>query len=185
MLNVLSNNSVFFQERKIAKSLYQVIGASLLIALCAQISIPLPYTPVPLTCQTFAIMLIGTCLGSKKGLLAVLAYLLEGIMGLPFFSNGAAGPLVVLGAKGGYFLGFFFQVYLAGLIADRKMNPSSFKAISLLLLSAVVQMGFGTLWLSFYFGLHTAFLLGFCPFIGGEFVKALTIGTFSKAIKWK
>src|SRR5919206_2623482 len=85
-----------------ARTVVLVIGFSLLTALAAQVVVPLPWTPVPLTGQTFAVLLTGALLGPRLGALAMLAYLAEGAAGLPFFRGGAAGVGHLAGAKGGY-----------------------------------------------------------------------------------
>ena len=79
---------------------------SMLVALTAQISIPLPFSPVPVTGQTLAVLLIGALLGSRRGALSLVAYLLAGLIGLPVFASGAAGPAYIMGPTGGYLVGF-------------------------------------------------------------------------------
>ncbi|MGO9412364.1 MAG: biotin transporter BioY, partial [Spirochaetia bacterium] len=83
-----------------------VAGFSLIIAVSAQVSIPLPFTPVPVTLQTFAVVLTGALLGSRRGAAAIVAYLAEGLAGLPVFSLGRAGFAHLLGPTGGYLVGF-------------------------------------------------------------------------------
>jgi len=160
--------SSFSFNRKFVLSALQILGASLFIALCAQIRIPLPFGFVPFTCQTFAVMLVGAALGSRKGLFAVLAYLTEGALGLPFFANGC-----LLSVTGGYLLGFAFQAYLVGWFAERQQ-----KGLSLLLgmcLASAVQLGLGALWLSSFVGPQMAFTIGFYPFILIELAKAVMV----------
>lgn len=80
-----------------------ILGASLLIALISQIMVRLPFSPVPITGQTFAVLLVGATLGSRRGALAVLAYLVEGLIGLPVFAGGGAGLAYLRGPTGGFF----------------------------------------------------------------------------------
>lgn len=153
----------------------QVLAASLLIALSAKISIPLYFSPVPLTGQTFAIMFIGATLGSRKGMLSVLAYLVEGSLGLPVFANGGLGLMSLFGPTGGYLLGFVCQAYLVGLFFERKTSFNASKILLVLAATSFIQLSLGVLWLSFFVGLQSAVILGFYPFVLGEAVKAVAL----------
>src|SRR5262249_44367552 len=125
----------------------QVLGASLLLALCANIYIPLYFTPVPLTMQTFAIMLIGATLGSRKAAASVCLYLTQGLLGLPVFAGA------IMGYDIGYLAGFVLQAYMVGWAVERMKACDPNKMMSLLLLSCALQLGIGALWLSAYVGL--------------------------------
>src|SRR5689334_20832837 len=92
---------------------------SALIALSARVAIPLPFSPVPVTGQTFAVLLVGAALGRRRGAAAVIAYLAEGAAGLPVFAGPNAGPAVLLGPTGGYLFGFIPGAWLCGLLAER------------------------------------------------------------------
>src|SRR6202023_1336711 len=88
---------------EVARQAALVVGASLFVALCARISIPLPFTPVPLTVQNFGVLLVGLLLGSRRGFAALILYLAEGAMGMPVFSPlGPGGVAQILGVTGGY-----------------------------------------------------------------------------------
>lgn len=105
-------------ERRLAH-LYDavlIVGGSLVMALCAQIAIGYP---VPITGQTFAVLMIGALLGSRRGALCVLTYLAEGLAGLPVFAQGRAGLADLLGPTGGYLVGFVFAAYVVGALSDR------------------------------------------------------------------
>src|SRR5262245_9948526 len=95
-----------------------VVTASLLTAAAAQIEIRLPWTPVPITGQTFAVLLSGTVLGARRAFLAQCFYLLEGAVGLPFFAGGAAGVAKILGSTGGYLIAFPFAAVMTGALAE-------------------------------------------------------------------
>lgn len=166
-----SAQSVFF-------TIVQILGASLFLAFCSQISIPLYFTPVPFSGQTFGIMLIGATMGSHKGLLSVLAYLAEGSLGLPVFACGGSGLMSLFGPTGGYFLGFIFQVYLVGSFVERQVGFQSTKILMFLLLSCALQLGLGVLWLSRFVGFESAIIMGLCPFFLGETIKALCISGY-------
>src|ERR1700690_393321 len=97
-----------------------VIGASLLVALCARLTLPLPFTPVPLTLQNFGVLLVGLTLGSRRGFAALLLYLVEGASGMPVFNPaGPGGVAQLMGATGGFLLAYPFVAWLAGWIMER------------------------------------------------------------------
>ena len=92
-----------------------VLGASLLIALAAQVAIPLPFSPVPVTGQTYAVLVVGAALGSRLGALSVALYVAEGVLGLPVFApGGAPGIARLLGPTGGYLVGFVGAAFVVG-----------------------------------------------------------------------
>ena len=160
---------------------FQVVLASLAIGLLAQVSIPLYFSPVPLTGQTLGIMLVAALLGSRKGTLAVLCYLFEGAMGLPVFAGGAFGLAHLIGPTGGYFFGFIAQSFLIGQAFERRKKSNSPFTFAVSLLSAsLVQLSAGTLWLSFYLGLKTALLVGLLPFIPVEALKTALLASSLK-----
>src|SRR3979411_2614986 len=103
-----------------ARQVALVVGASLFVALCAQITIPLPFTPVPLTVQNFGVLLVGMLLGSKRGFAALLLYLAEGAIGLPVFNPIGPGGLVrLMGATGGFLLAYPLVAGFTGFIMER------------------------------------------------------------------
>src|SRR3990170_4107237 len=101
------------------RDLALVIGASLFVAAAAQISVPLWFTPVPITGQTLGVLLTGAALGSRRGALALLLYLIEGAIGLPVFAGGAAGFARILGPTGGYLLALPLAAGIVGSLAER------------------------------------------------------------------
>lgn len=157
---------------------FQIVAASFFIGLCAQIQVPLYFTPVPLTGQTFAVMLIGAVMGSRKGALTVLLYLTEGFAGLPVFAGGGFGILNLIGPKGGYLLGWVVQAYLVGYFLERSNSFDCRKVTSVLLFSCVVQLGMGAMWLSQFVGVQNVLMMGVYPFIPGEVIKSLAIVTY-------
>ena len=167
-----------FKKRAVV-SVLQVVFASLIIGLAAQIRIPLFFTPVPITCQTFAVMLAGALLGSKKGAFSVLLYLVEGCVGLPVFSNASFGIACLFGPTGGYLVGFVVQAYLIGKFLERR-ELGAFKTLAILLFSCIIQMGIGVLWLAHFVGLQNVMVMGFYPFIPGEAFKAFAVMSFLK-----
>ena len=169
--------------KQILLSALQIFGASLFIALCAQIQIPLYFTPIPLTGQTFAIMLIAATMGSRKGALSVMAYIAEAAFGLPVLTGGGFGLTLLVGASGGYLVGFMLQAYLIGWCVEKQRVFSSSKTLLILLSSCAMQLGLGALWLSHYVGLDNALLFGVMPFVAGEVLKALAVTASLKASK--
>jgi biotin transport system substrate-specific component len=148
-----------------------IAGSSLAIGLCAQVAIPLPFTPVPVTLQTLAVLLVGCALGSGRGALAVLAYLGEGFAGLPVFSGGRAGVTHLLGPTGGYLLGFIAAAYLVGLLAERGALRHAVGILLSLIAGNIVLYIPGVLWLGVYAGMDKALSLGMAPFLAGDAAK--------------
>lgn len=147
--------------------------ASLVIAGAAQVAIPLPFTPVPLTGQTFGVLLTGMALGSRRGALAVALYLLEGALGLPVFAGGAAGLVKLLGPTGGYLAAFPLAAFVAGLLAERGWDRKPGTTVVGMLLASAVIFLLGALWLArFVGGLGPAVVQGVLPFLPGDLVKA-------------
>ncbi|MBA2369162.1 MAG: biotin transporter BioY [Candidatus Protochlamydia sp.] len=161
-------------------SAFQILGASLFLALCAQIRIPLYFSPVPLTGQTFGVLFIGVTMGSRKGLLSVLTYLLEGSLGLPVFAGGSLGIMSLLGTNGGYLIGFIFQVFLVGSFVERQTDFHAVKTITTLLFACALQLGLGVVWLSAFVGFETALMMGLYPFLCGELVKSMGVAAYIK-----
>lgn len=155
-----------------------VIGGSLLIALAAQVAIPLPFSPVPLTGQTLAVLLVGALLGSRRGSLAVITYLAEGFVGLPVFAGGAAGLARLAGPTGGYLIGFVLAAYVVGLLAERGWDRRFGTTAAAMILGNLVIYACGAVWLAFYVGsLAKALSLGVVPFIPGDILKTLLAAT--------
>ncbi len=124
-----------------------VIGASIFVALCARITIPLPFTPVPLTLQNFGVLLVGLTLGSRRGFAALALYLVEGALGAPVFNpTGPGGVAQLLGPTGGYLLAYPVVAGLAGLIAERGKRTFPRLAVASLL-GEIVLFAAGLSWL--------------------------------------
>ncbi len=142
------------------------------VAACAQVAIPLPFTPVPITGQTFAVLFTGAVLGSRRGALALLLYLAEGALGLPVFAGGAAGVARFLGPTGGYLIAYPIAAGLVGWLAERGWDRRPYGAALAMFLGSQVIFVLGVLWLSrFVGGLWPAFLQGMVPFLPGDVVK--------------
>lgn len=144
---------------------------SFLIALCAMIRIPLPFTPVPITLQTFAVMLIGGALGRRYGTLSVLFYLAESLIGLPVLSGGTSNPLALFSPVGGYLIGFAVQAYLTGWFVERTLTYGKGVVFLGIFAASIVQLVLGALVLGFYVGHTHAIYMGVIPFLIGDYLK--------------
>jgi len=148
------------------------LGAALLAA-SAQVSIALPFTPVPITGQTFAVLLVGDSLGSVRGASSALLYVLLGVAGAPVYAHGAAGFAVITGASGGYLVSYPFASALTGWLAERRWDRRFSSAIGAMLTGNVLIYLFGLPWLSVVLGtgLEKTLELGLYPFVPGDTFK--------------
>jgi biotin transport system substrate-specific component len=148
-----------------------VVSASVVIALASQIAIRLPFTPVPMTMQPLAVLLVGITLGSTRGAAAAALYLLEGFSGLPVFAEGHGGPLWLAGPTAGYLFSYPFAAFLAGWFSQRGWGSTRVRAIAGMLVAlGVIYLG-GWSWLAAFIGSHAAWLGGVRPFILADIVK--------------
>src|SRR5829696_3938407 len=131
-----------------AADMLLVVGASLLIAIAAQVAIPLPFTPVPLTLQPLAVIFVGVALGSTRGAAAAALYLLEGFAGLPVFASGHGGAAMLIAPSAGYLYSYPLAAFAAGFVSERGWGSSTTRAISGMLLAlSVIYLG-GWSWLA-------------------------------------
>jgi biotin transport system substrate-specific component len=154
----------------IARSLALVVAFSLLTALAAQVVIPLPL--VPITGQTFAVLLTGALLGSRLGALAMIAYLIEGASGLPFFYAGGSGlQHLLLSQTSGYLLAYPVAAFVVGLLSERGWDRRFLTAAAAMALGSVVILLGGWAWLARFVGPAAAFGAGVAPFLIGDLIK--------------
>jgi biotin transport system substrate-specific component len=146
----------------------------LFTALLAQVAVPVPGSPVPITGQTLAVVLTAASLGPVRGTAVQVVYILAGMVGLPFYSDASGGVDVVLGATGGYLIGFIPAAYLIGLAARRGADRTVLKALPLFAAGQAVIFAVGVPWLAVTAGMTASQALeaGFYPFILGGIVKA-------------
>ncbi len=168
----MTMDSVLVPETQGAASAAVVVGMALLIALCAQIEIPLPFTPVPLSGSTLGVLYAGALLGTRRGAASVALYLLLGAIGLPFFAGGAAGWHHFFGATGGYLVGFLPAAWVAGRLSERGWDKSPLTAFAQMLVGSLVVFAFGLAVLSFYVPAPELLTKGFYPFVLGDLAKA-------------
>ena len=167
------------QNYKILRNFLIIIIGSLLLTISAKIKIP--FYPVPMTMQTFVVLMLGISLGPKLGVAAVVLYLLEGIVGIPVFSNSpekGVGLIYFTGPTMGYLIGFIFACFLCG---HFKMNTNLVLVFIKLIISVSVIYLLGILWLGSLIGWDKPiFSLGVKPFILAEFFKILLLTLITK-----
>jgi biotin transport system substrate-specific component len=159
---------------KATRRLVGIVIFIILTSLAAFVRIPLPFTPVPITLQTFFVLLSGLCLGSRLGFLSQCGYVFLGTAGLSVFTGSGSGLLYLFGPTGGYLVGFTVASFLAGRLARSRHNnlPSIFIKLCL---ADFVLLACGATWLKFLLGcsLAQALLIGFLPFLAGDLFKIL------------
>jgi biotin transport system substrate-specific component len=167
-----------------AKQSAIVIGASAVIAVCARLVLPLPFTPVPLTLANFGVLLVGLSLGSKRGFAAAALYLSWGAMGLPVFSPAGVGGLAQLfGPTGGYLLVYPVVAFLAGWLAERGA-PSFLRNLLAGSIAEVVLFASGTAWLQVLTGSwQKAFAFGLAPFLFAEVIKVMVAAAAARKLQ--
>lgn len=161
------------------QTLLKAVMGSILIALCAQISIPLPFTPVPLTGHVLAILFLGGTLGSKQAAACTILYLLEATAGLPVLACGTVNPMALVGPRGGYLLAMPVMAYIAGKASVEKSPLYNF---AILISACFLVLILGSCALANFVGWRNAFPMGMYPFIAGDALKSLLI-TFYLAKK--
>lgn len=151
-----------------------VVGGSLVVALCARITIPIPGTPVPLTVQNFGVLLVGLMLGSRRGFAALALYLAEGAMGMPVFSPGGAGGIAqMLGVTGGFLLAYPLVAWLAGFVMERGRKNFARAALAGLL-GEILLFTSGLTWLAVLtHSITQAFRWGLYWFLFAEIIKVM------------
>jgi biotin transport system substrate-specific component len=155
-----------------------VVGFALLTAAAAQVTVPLPWTPVPVSGQTFAVLLAGAALGWRAGAASQLLYVVLGAIGLPFYSGGASGWTFLSGATGGYLVGFVVAAALVGLLAERRQDRSVVTSVPAMLAGTAVIYLFGVTWLAHVLGTDAvgAMEKGLLPFVIGDMLKLVAAG---------
>lgn len=166
-------------ERPFATDVALVLGWSLLIGLCAKISVPLPFTPIPIQTQSILVFLGAALFGSKRATLATIAFVAQGAAGLPVFAGGAAGLAVLMGPRGGYLIGYIVAAFLIGSILERRRSLKE-AALAMCMGNAALFLC-GATYLATFIGWQKAFLLGVVPFILGDLLK---IGVILKLLQW-
>jgi biotin transporter BioY len=155
----------------LARDFTLVLGGSLLIAAAAQLRITLPFTPVPVTGQTFAVLLLGALYGAKRGAATAMTYLMLGIMGLPVFSAAPPGPVALVSPTAGYLAGFVAAAWVTGSLSERGWDRKPVTAAMAMLIGSAVLFACGLLWLGRFTGWDLVIQTGLLPFIPGDLLK--------------
>ena len=144
------------------------------LALTVAAWIEVPMTPVPMTLQTYAILVVGALFGWRLGLGTVATYLAVAAMGLPVLAGGESGLSSLVGATGGYLAGFAVTVVVVGLLAERGWTVQSmWRSVSAMIVGHAITLGIGVSWLATHHGWGTAWRAGIEPFLAGALVKSL------------
>jgi biotin transport system substrate-specific component len=153
-----------------------IVAGSMLMALGAHVAVPVPWSPIPVTCQTLALPLVVALLGARGATLSLVLYLGEGVAGLPVFApvgGGALGIASLFGPSAGYLIAFPIAAYAIGRLFEAGLWPTFFgRAAAIALGSAVVLAG-GAAWLAHFMGIERAIALGVAPFLIGDALKTL------------
>ena len=153
---------------------------SICIALAAQISSLLPFTPVPFTIHMNLILLFAAYLGAKRATRMVFFYLLQGALGFPVFAAGGFGIHTLLGPRGGYLMGFALAAFVVGLAQEKIKNKTPWQLFCHMGIGNLVVYLCGYIWLTQFLGIQKAFLYGVVPFILGDFLKLIVFTKLSR-----
>ncbi len=172
------------QDRSWLRNLLLVIGGSFLISLFARISIPLPFSPVPIALQGHVCLLLGVLLGSRLGALTVLTYLFQGALGLPVFALGKAGLPILLGPTGGYLIGYVLGAWMTGYMVERSGSKNLRQTTLAMVIGNLMIYLCGLSQLSLFVGIERVFFLGMLPFLIGDCFKLCIANRLLKALKF-
>jgi biotin transport system substrate-specific component len=163
-----------------------VVAGALLVYLTARVSFPVPGSPVPITGQTFGVLLVGGALGFRRGLISVGLYVLLGVVGLPFFAEGKGGLSVIWGATGGYLVGFVVAGSLVGRLAELGWDRRLGGALGAMLLGNVVIYAIGLPWLEVVTGMSIQDTVanGLTPFLFGDALKLVLAAVLFPTAWW-
>lgn len=163
------------------RRLFAVAGFVVLMTLGAQLAVPM--VPVPMTLQTFAVLLAGAVLGGGWGAVAVLLYLGLAALGLPVLSDGAGGWQRFAGPTAGYLFAFPIAALVAGTLARRPIFAAPAAGVALMIGAHLLILGLGTGWLATRIGVGPALAAGFTPFLAGAVVKSVAVAACAAALR--
>jgi biotin transport system substrate-specific component len=161
-----------------------IVGASVVTALAAQLAVPVPWSPVPITGQTFAVLLSGAVLGVRRAFAAQVLYLIEGAAGLPVFAGGGAGVVKLLGPTAGYLISFPFAAALTGALAERGWDRRFAGMLAAMLLGSAVIFALGLAQLSRFVPRERLLVAGLLPFLPGDLIKS-TLAALAFPTVWR
>jgi biotin transport system substrate-specific component len=167
------------------RDLILILLDAFFVAVLAQVKVALPFTPVPLTGQPFAVLLVGATLGSKRSAVSMLLYIALGAFGLPVFAGGASGIAYLSGATLGYLVGFMLAAYVIGLLAEQGLERSMRTSLLPFLVGTIIIYICGVAWLAIVLGsLDKAISAGLLPFVIGDAIKLIAAALVLPAA-WK
>jgi biotin transport system substrate-specific component len=186
----VSLGSIESRHWSLATQVAMVVSASLFVAVCARVSVPLPFTPVPLTLSNFGVLVVGLTLGSRRGFAALVLYLMEGASGLPVFSHPGLGGLAqLLGPTGGYLWAYPLVAFTAGWIIERtnqertnqeRTNTTFAQAAVAGVAAEILLFASGLTWLAVLtHSVAKAFMFGLYWFFFAEIIKVLFAAALS------
>ena len=161
-----------------------ILGGSLLIALAARLQILLPFSPVPVTGQTFAVLLLGALYGSKRGPATVVTYLTLGAIGFPIFAGGAAGLARFVGPTAGYLAGFVAAAFAVGSLSERGWDRSPWTTAASMIVGNLIVYATGIVWLSRFVGSEAVLNTGVLLFLPGDALK-IALATILLPLGWR
>jgi biotin transport system substrate-specific component len=178
--------SAFISRTTAVTQISLILGGTIFLAAMAQISFPIPGSPVPFTGQTLGVLLLGTAYGASLGSSTVAFYLLMGIAGAPIFASGSHGFEKIAGATGGYLVGMLISSLVLGALAGRKWDQKIKTVIPTMIIGNVIIFTFGLFWLHQYSGQSWSWTIdkGLTPFILAEFIKIAIASTALPAV-WR
>lgn len=174
-------NTLWRGENTVLRNVVLAVAGSIALTVSAKTHVP--FYPVPMTMQTFVVLMLGAVYGPRLGAATVLAYIAEGAMGLPVFVSGA-GLAYLAGPTGGYLAGFVAAAYLVGMLAERGFDRRPLTTLVAFLAGTVVLFGLGVAWLSVLFGFDKAIAVGVVPFVPGEALK-IALAVAALPLAWR
>lgn len=172
------------QSSRTLRNVLLAVAGTALLAISAKIQVP--FWPVPMTMQTFVVLVIGMAYGLRLGTATMALYLLEGAVGLPVFASGA-GLAYMAGPTGGYLAGFVVATALMGYMAERGWDRTMLHTLAAMFIGTALIFAFGVAWLAVLFGIEKAILSGLMPFLAGSAFKialaAVTLPAVWKIVK--
>lgn len=166
----MNTMSIQIETKTYAQEALIILGMSFLIALAAPISIPLPFTPVPIVLQNTLILSLSVLFGAKRTMLAVIGFLLQGALGLPVFATCVGGFSYLLSSNAGYLLGYIIAAGVVGFLSRSASKNHLFWILSIG--DGIIYL-FGAIWLAAFIGWTQAMILGVLPFFCGDIIKRL------------
>lgn len=178
-------SAALWPRHDIARNVLLALGGTILLALSAKVQIP--FWPVPMTMQTYVVLVLAMAYGWRLGAATMLLYLAEGALGLPVFAGTpekGVGLAYMMGPTGGYLAGFVMATVVAGMLAQRGWDRSWLRAGVVMLLGHAVVFAAGVAWLATLVGFDQAVVLGFTPFIAATLAKTM-LGLATMPLAWR